>query len=99
MNNLIEITNQEFNVNCTEAEFEAHYDDYIVKGTIDCETFLDEPIDESVGIMSDSYRCDVFNFWHIETTIDGNKVSLNKKELASVKHDVENHFDKLVQSF
>ena len=109
MNNLLEITNERFNLNCTEAEFEAHYNNYIVTGVIDCEVSIDEAKEPEVGIMRNSYRLDSFTLSYIliERTFDkvelnefcGDKITLNEKEMDILNNDIESHFNKLVQDF
>lgn len=101
MNNFLEVVrNGKFDKDNTEVNFEAHYDDYIVSGRLDCETEITEHKEESVGVMSDSYALLSCSFWGLRTVLeDGSKVNLNEKEMNSVKHEVENFFDKLIQEF
>lgn len=99
MNNLIEITNNEgFDLNNSKTEFEAIYDHYTVTGSVECEIGYHELAEPELGLV-DSPCLEEAYFWNIKVFADDcSNISLNKKEMISVKNDIENHFDKIIQS-
>jgi hypothetical protein len=101
MSELLEVIQSgKFILNNLNCEFEAHYEDYTIYGSIDCEVEKSEEKDEDIGIMRDSYLLQSVDFWYIRVQDENSeKISLTKEEETSVKQDIENFFDVKVQSF
>jgi len=81
-------------------EFEAIFNDYSFRGTVDVEIEICERAEPEVGIMRDSYQCNGIEYWRYDIINDACEViSLNKDEKNSCRNEIENYFDNLVQNF
>ncbi len=90
----------EFDLISYECGFVCVYDGYVLTGMVDCDVEMDEEKDESVGIMKDSYCLNGVTYWYLEVKNNNEeKISLSEELMNKAKHEIENHFDKLVQNF
>jgi len=98
MSNLIEISHEgKFNQEHTNVIITAEFEDYTLKALVDSDVQLDVAAEPDLGIKN-SYRQDGVDFFQIDILDDMSQpMNLGGAEMASVKHEIENYLDGMVQ--
>ena len=99
MSNLIEITHEgELTEENNSVIVTADFEDYSVKTLVVSEIQLDEAAEPELGIK-DSFRQDGVEFFSVEILDEMSlKMNLGAAELVSVKQEIENYLESLVQA-